>query len=120
MTPGKPALERLAAQRTIDLTTFGRRSGIPRRIEIWWFHVDGRFIVTGTPGRRDWLANVIARPEVIIHAHGHDLPAMVALIRDPEFRRRVFTDPAVSWYRTQAELDRLVAEAPMVEVLFDE
>jgi hypothetical protein len=31
----------------------------------------------------------------------------------------VFTDPEVSWYRTQAELDRLVADAPMIEVLFD-
>ncbi|MEX2322330.1 MAG: nitroreductase/quinone reductase family protein [Acidimicrobiia bacterium] len=70
-------LERLAALRTIDLTTYGRRSGLPRRIEIWWFHVDGRFIVTGTPGKRDWLANVTARPEVIIHAGGMDTPATV-------------------------------------------
>jgi hypothetical protein len=112
-------LERLAAQRTIDLTTYGRSSGLARRIEIWWFHVDGRFIVTGTPGKRDWLANVIARPQVIIHASGMDIPTTVRPITDPEFRQRVFTDPEVSWYRTQAELDRLVADAPMIEVLFD-
>jgi deazaflavin-dependent oxidoreductase (nitroreductase family) len=111
-------LDRLATQQTIDLTTFGRTSGLPRRIEIWWFRVDGRFIITGTPGRRDWLANVRARPEVIIHARGQDIPARVELIDDQEFRRRVFTDPKVSWYRTQAELDRLIASAPMVEVLF--
>ena len=102
-------LERLAAQRTIDLTTYGRSSGLARRIEIWWFHVDGRFIVTGTPGKRDWLANVIARPEVIIHASGMDIPTTA----------RPITDPEVSWYRTRAELDRLVADAPMIEVLFD-
>jgi deazaflavin-dependent oxidoreductase (nitroreductase family) len=111
-------LHRLAAQQTIDLTTFGRRSGLPRRIEIWWFRIDGRFIITGTPGRRDWLANVRARPEVIIHAAGQDIPARVRLIHDREFRRRVFADPAVCWHRTQSELDRLVAHAPMVEVLF--
>ncbi|HUG74355.1 MAG TPA: nitroreductase family deazaflavin-dependent oxidoreductase [Acidimicrobiia bacterium] len=113
-------LKRLAAQRTIDLTTFGRRSGLPRRIEIWWFHVDGRFVITGTPGRRDWLANVKARPEVIIHAGGMDIPAAVRPITDTEFRRRLFTDPEVTWYRTQAELDHLIADAPMIEVLFEQ
>jgi deazaflavin-dependent oxidoreductase (nitroreductase family) len=111
---------RLASQRTIDLTTFGRRSGLPQRIEIWWFHVDDRFVITGTPGRRDWFANVSARPEVIIHVDGLDLPATVRTIDDPAFRLRVFTHPGVTWYRTQAELDELVNEAPMVEVLFDD
>jgi len=118
VTRKPPDRQRLARLRTIDLTTYGRRSGSPRRIEIWWFHIDDRFIITGTPGRRDWLANVTARPEVIIHADGLDLRANVRVITDPESRRRVFTDPEVSWYRTQSELDRLVAEAPMIEVLF--
>jgi deazaflavin-dependent oxidoreductase (nitroreductase family) len=113
-------VDRLASQRTIDLTTFGRRTGLPRRIEIWWFHVDGRFVITGTPGRRDWLANVNAHPKVVIHVDGLDLPATVRTITDRTFRLRVFTHPGVSWYRTQAELDALVSEAPMVEVFFDE
>ncbi len=111
--------DRLASQRTIDLTTFGRRSGLPRRVEIWWFHVDGRFVITGTPGRRDWFANVNARPEAIIHVDGLDLTATVRTISDRAFRLRVFTHPGVTWYRTQAELDELVDKAPMIEVLFD-
>ncbi len=112
-------VDRLASQRTIDLTTFGRMSGLPRRIEIWWFYVDGCFVITGTPGRRDWFANVNARPEVIIHVDGLDLRATVRVITEPAFRLRVFTHPGVTWYRTQAELDELVNQAPMVEVLFD-
>ena len=41
---------RLAATRTIEITTTGRRTGRPVRIEIWWFHVDGRFFSTfGVP-----------------------------------------------------------------------
>jgi deazaflavin-dependent oxidoreductase (nitroreductase family) len=107
---------RLAAVRTIDLTTFGRRSGLPRRIEIWWFHVDGRFVITGTPGRRDWLANVIANPKVVVHVDGHDLEGRASVIEDPGFRRRVFSQPETRWYSSQAELDRLVAEAPMIEI----
>ena len=120
MIPHGSDVDRLASHRTIDLTTFGRRTGLPRRIEIWWFRVDGRFIITGTPGRRDWLANVNARPEVVIHVDGLDLPATVRIVGDREFRRRVFTHPGVTWYRTQAELDDLVNTAPMVEVLFGE
>ena len=120
MTSDGVDLDRMASQRTIDLTTFGRKSGLPRRIEIWWFRVDGRFVITGTPGRRDWFANVNARPDVVIHVDGFDLPATVRAIGDREFRVRVFTHPGVTWYRTQAELDDLVDRAPMVEVLFDQ
>lgn len=110
---------RLASVRTIELTTFGRRSGLPRRIEIWWFHVDGRFVITGTPGRRDWLANVIAHPEVVVHVNGHDLEGRATVIEDPGWRRRVFSRPETRWYSSQAALDRLVAEAPMIEIDLD-
>lgn len=108
----------LAAHRTIDLTTTGRRSGRSRRIEIWWFHVDDRFIITGTPGRRDWLANIRADPTIIIHVGGEDIGARAVPIDDLEFRRRFFTRPATSWYSSQSELERLVETAPMVEVPF--
>jgi len=107
---------RLASQRTIDLTTVGRRSGQPRRVEIWWFHVDERFIITGSPGRRDWLANIRANPNVIIHIDGQDLAATAREVFDTGFRRRVFTRPETSWYKTQAQLDLLVETAPMVEI----
>ena len=65
--PLEPAtLAMLRSTMTIDFTTIGRNSGQPRTIEIWWFHVDGRFIITGTPGTRDWLANIRANPAVVI------------------------------------------------------
>ncbi|MDX6421814.1 MAG: hypothetical protein QOG28_6434, partial [Trebonia sp.] len=31
------------AEHTIDITSVGRRSGIPRRIEVWFHRVDGRW-----------------------------------------------------------------------------
>ena len=52
---------------TIDITTTGRRSGHARRIEIWMLDVDGRFFITGTPGRRDWLANLVEQPSLVVH-----------------------------------------------------
>lgn len=106
----------LADRLTVDLTTRGRRSGRPLRVEIWWFHVDGRFVVTGTPGPRHWYANVLADPHVTVHVDGLDLPALARPVTDPEARRRVFTDPRTSWYREQADLDELVRTSPMIEL----
>jgi deazaflavin-dependent oxidoreductase (nitroreductase family) len=106
---------------TIDITTTGRRSGEPRRIEIWMLVVDGRFFITGTPGRRDWLANLTADPHLTVHLkHGvvRDLDAEATVVTDEPIRRHVLTHAAASWYRSQSMLEQLVAEAPLVEVVF--
>jgi deazaflavin-dependent oxidoreductase (nitroreductase family) len=107
---------------TIDITTTGRRSGQPRRIEIWMLDVDGRFFITGTPGRRDWLANLVEQPAFVVHLkrRAHlDLPARATVVSDPATRRLVLEHLNAHWYRTQSPLDDLVATAPMVEVTFD-
>ena len=106
----------LAATRTIEMTTIGRRSGERRTVEIWWFHIEGRFIVTGTPGRRDWYANVLKNPSVHISTSIGTFAATAVVIDDAEFRHAVFADPSVNWYSTQDELHRLVETAPMVEI----
>jgi hypothetical protein len=53
----------LADDPTVDITTTGRQTGLPRRIEIWMLDVDGRFFITGTPGQRDWVANPLSGPD---------------------------------------------------------
>jgi len=110
-------IDELAAVQTIDLTTIGRSSGKPRRIEIWWFQVDGQFIITGTPGPRDWYANVLNNPEVIVHVGDHDVAATAEPIEDEPTRRAVMTDEKTSWYTTQVELEHLVANAPMITLV---
>lgn len=110
--------DRLARHRTVDMTTTGRRSGQPRTIEIWWFHFEDRFVVTGTPGRRDWLANVRADPRVTIEVDEITLEATASEIFDDDFRRRFFGSTDPRWYRSQVELERLVAEAPMIVLDF--
>lgn len=109
-------VEELAAIRTIELTTVGRNSGSAARIEIWWFYVEGRFIITGTPGKRDWYANVLANPRVIVHTPAGDVAGTATPVADPALRRQVFTHPDVGWYQTQVELERLVATSPMIEI----
>lgn len=109
----------LAVDPTVDITTTGRRSGQPRRIEIWMMDVDGRFFITGTPGPRDWLANLRADPTLTIHLTraGVDVVAAAVEVRDPDTRRRVLEHAVTAWYREQRGVDALVAAAPMVEVV---
>ena len=40
------------------------------------------------------------------------------MVTDPETRRWVLTHAAATWYRGQVDVDGLVAEAPMVELMF--
>ena len=51
-----PAIDRssTARDRTIDITTTGRRSGRPRRSEIWLHHVLGGWCLSSPPARPGW------------------------------------------------------------------
>ena len=64
-------IEALRRNRTIDITTTGAKSGRPRRIETWaWVDGDTLYL-TGSPGRRDWYANLRAHPDFTLHLkHG--------------------------------------------------
>lgn len=109
---------------TIDITTMGRKSGQPQRIEIWFRRVGGRTYITGTPGPRDWYANLLAEPHFTFHLKGSvqaDLPARAQPITDVSERRRILADPVMHWYHQQVTtLDDLVTGSPLVEVLFEE
>lgn len=120
--PGNDVVSReLADDPTIDITTTGAKSRQLRRIEIWMLDVDGRYFITGTPGRRDWLANLKADPTLVVHLkriERIDLPAVARIVDDDATRRDVLTHVAADWYRDQTSIERLVDEAPMVEVIF--
>ena len=117
--PNEHVINELKSIRTVDLTTTGRRTGRASRVEIWWFYIGDRFVITGTPGKRDWYANVLSDSKVVIHTTVGDFEARALTIHDRAFRRRVFTDPEVEWARTQVDLERLVADAPMIEIRLD-
>lgn len=104
---------------TCDLSTLGRTSGAVRRIEIWYVVVDGLLVLTGTPGRRGWLANLRARPEATLHLRDpeRDLPVVAREVTDPGERRRIIEGAtrAQPWYAEQPySLDDWVAGSPVV------
>ncbi len=119
---GRPEIDvALARDLTIDITTTGRRSGRPRTIEIWFLAIDDRIFITGTPGPRDWYANLLADDSLVFHlkeSASVDLPATARPVIDEATRRLVFENRAARWYRDQTDLEDLVANAPVVEVTF--
>ena len=117
--------------RTIDITTVGRRSGEPRRIEIVFYWFEDSIYLSGIPGprTRDWLANLTAEPHFTFHLkHGvvADLPAVATVITDPAERRRVLADfvdqfnqrngPESGW--PKAVLEEWVEGSPLAKVSF--
>src|SRR5204863_4014024 len=82
----------LETDRAIDITTIGRRSGQPRRIEMAFHNLDGQVYITGTPGKRDWYANLVAHPNFTFHLKRSvtaDLPARATPITDPAAKRAI-------------------------------
>jgi deazaflavin-dependent oxidoreductase (nitroreductase family) len=107
---------------TVDITTTGRRTGQPRRIEVAFFAIDGRVYISGMPGRRGWLANLHADPRMTFHIkHGvtADLPATARIVTDEAERRRLLERITAAW-RRQTQLDLFVDRAPLIEVRFDD
>lgn len=108
----------LANDRTVDITTIGRRSGQPRRIEIWFHNLDGRIYISGRPGMRGWYANVVAHPDFEFHLKESaeaDIRARAHPITDPAERRRVLSGVLVGIGREGA-LEDWVDHSPLIEV----
>jgi len=106
---------------TIDMTTTGRRTGAPRRIEIVFHNIDDRIVISGTPvkGRtRAWLHNLEADPRITLHFKGPfahaDVEGTARVVTDPDERRQLLAGVARNWNRT--DLDFMVEASPLIEV----
>ena len=84
-----------ARARTIDLTTTGARSGRAHRIEIWFYRAGEELYLTTVPARRDWYANVLAHPRIVVHLKNGprvDVPATGVPVTDPTQREEVLRE----------------------------
>ena len=115
-------VEALGHPSTIDITTIGRKSGEPRRIEIVFFNFGGRLYISGMPSAertRAWLLNMRAHPQFTFHlkqgVHA-DLPATAREITEPIHRREVIEQVARVWNR---DPEVMFLHSPLVEVTID-
>lgn len=111
----------LKHDRLVDITTIGRRSGKPHRIEIAFHNFDGVLYISGIPGKRDWYANLMVHPQFTFHlkqsAHA-DLAARATPMTDEPTRRKVLAKIMKKWNRAN-ELEQAMKTSPLVQVEFE-
>ena len=102
----------------IDITTVGRKTGNPHKIEIAFHYLDGSLYISGLPGHRDWYANLVAHPQFTFHLKQSaqvDLPAQAIPITDETVRRQVLSKITAKWGK-QEDIETFVANSPLVQV----
>ncbi len=111
----------LQNDRRIDITTYGRLTGLPRRKEMAFFNFDGQIYLTGRPGKRDWYANLLSNSRFIFHVKQSlqaDLTATAAPVIDIEQRKAIMH--LINDFASQAERDAWLAESPLIKVTLDD
>ncbi len=105
----------------IDMTTIGRRTGQPRRIEIFVHNLGGLLVISGMPragSTRAWLRNVAANPSVTLHYKGAgtavDVDGTARVVTDPVERRSLLEGVARNWKRD--DVDVMVEHSPLIVV----
>ncbi len=76
-------LPRLAKEEYCYLTTTGRVTGKPHKIEIW-FGMQGStlYLLSGGGDRSDWVKNLLKDPSVTVRVGKHTFKATARLVKD--------------------------------------
>jgi len=84
------------------LTTTGRHTGTPHRIEIWFALVDGvAYLLSGGGDRSDWVRNLMISPEVTLEIGGRKRTTRARVVTDrgeDALARRVLVEKYRSRY----------------------
>jgi deazaflavin-dependent oxidoreductase (nitroreductase family) len=108
----------------VDMTTIGRRTGLPRRVELVYHNIGGRLYISGRADprrKRAWLVNLEANPRLTLHLKGAvraDLPATARVIDDESVRRALLADIGRAW--RVADIEPMVRYSPLIEVVPDD
>ena len=79
-------LKRLAGKQTLLLTHYGRKSGKPYEVRIW-FVVDGdRVYIATANAQRQWVKNVRKTPRIKLCVGGEMFEAEAEFLTDPADR----------------------------------
>ena len=74
------------------LTTTGRKTGRPHRIEIW-YAADGDtlYLLAGGGRSSDWVRNLLAEPALLVEVDGEMRPGRGRVVEDGEESQRART-----------------------------
>lgn len=72
------------------LTTIGRRTGLPRSVELRLVYLDGRFYASSASiEKKHWCRNLIKNPAVEIKAGGKRFACQARQVTDEKLRAQV-------------------------------
>lgn len=101
-----PWPERAAHEPFAYLTTSGRRTGQPHRIEIWFAVEDDRvFLMAGGRDRSDWVRNLQATPQVTVELGGETHAGVARIVEPGALEDKRARALLVGKYRAGNDLD---------------
>ncbi len=75
-----------------ELITVGRRTGMPRTVELRMVRLDGKFYLSSSAvAGKHWCRNMLQNPEVKVRAAGRLRSCRARLLDDENLRRRVLS-----------------------------
>jgi deazaflavin-dependent oxidoreductase (nitroreductase family) len=106
-------LRSVASRQTLALTHYGRKTGKPYSVTIW-FLVDGARLYLATADmRRSWTRNVLVNPKVSLKVGGDTFEGTVRRLTGEEEREHVFRlVQAKYWWATP-----LIMSARMLQAM---
>ncbi len=88
------------------VTTIGRRTGRPHRIEIWFGVQDGRiYLLSGGRERSDWVRNLQANPQVTVELGDETHPGTAHVLQPGTVEDQRARELLVGKYREGDNLD---------------
>ena len=112
-------LARWASEPNAYLTTIGRRTGRPHRIEIWFAAQDGRvYLLAGGRERSDWVRNLRAHAQVTVELGDETHAGTAGVLRAGTVEDQRARELLVGKYREGDNLDEWGRTALPVVVEF--
>ena len=99
-------LEAWAGEPFAYLTTIGRQTGRPHRIEIWFAFEAGRvYLLSGGRDRSDWVRNLQTNSHVNVEVHGETREGQARVLQAGTDEDRRARELLVAKYRQGNDLD---------------
>lgn len=89
-----------------DLTTIGRKSGLPRTVELRFIYHQGSFYASSSRVKgKHWCENLLENPAVVITVKGQKVAGFARQVNDDKLRREI-----LAARDSLSDLDRIVFE----------
>ncbi len=82
-------LRQIGDRQTLRLTHYGRKTGRPYEVTIWYLVDDDRLYLASANAARNWVRNVKVRPAVSLRVGDEAFNGNVRAITDPQEREKV-------------------------------